>query len=141
MTFVSALGELPEMVLGLAFSFGCALLLGFISLRLLLGLMTRQRYTLTHGHNGIHNGINDPSHSRSLLLLSTAVAGTNTGTDIDGNRDATGGPNRVPAAAPHNGFARDAKSDAGSGGRVVEIPRLVAGPAAQFGLGDGGDAA
>jgi hypothetical protein len=26
MTFLSALGEFPEMVLGLAFSFGCALL-------------------------------------------------------------------------------------------------------------------
>ena len=141
MTFVSALGELPEMVLGLAFSFGCALLLGFISLRLLLGLMTRQQYNLTHGHHGLHNGINDPSHSRSLLLLSTAVAGTNTGTDIDGNSSTTGSPCLVPAAAPLNSVARDAKSDAGPGARVVEIPRLAAGPVASFGAGDGGDAA
>ncbi len=34
MTFLSAFGEFPEMVLGLAFSLGCALLLGFLCLRL-----------------------------------------------------------------------------------------------------------
>ena len=44
MTFLSALGEFPEMVLGLAFSLGCALLLAFVCLRSLLGLMTRQQY-------------------------------------------------------------------------------------------------
>ena len=35
------------MVLGLAFSFGCALLLAFACLRFLLGLMTRQQYNVT----------------------------------------------------------------------------------------------
>ena len=33
MTFLSVLGDFTEAVLGLAFSFGCALLLGFVCLR------------------------------------------------------------------------------------------------------------
>ena len=36
------------MVLGLAFSLGCALLLGFVCLRFLVGLMTRQQFQCGH---------------------------------------------------------------------------------------------
>ena len=38
MTFLTALGGFPEMVLGLAFSLGCALLLAFVCLRSSAGL-------------------------------------------------------------------------------------------------------
>src|ERR1700677_4656163 len=122
-------------LLGLFFGFGCALLLGFVCLRFLLGLMTRQQYNVTH------NVINDPSHSRSILWLGTAVAGPDSGTEHDGRSGATGGPYIVPAAAPSNRFARIAKPDAAPGGRVVELPQLVAGRIAQGGRGDNGDAA
>lgn len=44
MTLLSALGEFPEAVLGLTFGLGCALALGFLCLRILVGLMTRQQY-------------------------------------------------------------------------------------------------
>lgn len=135
MAFLSALGEFPEMVLGLAFSLGFALLLGFVCLRLLLGLITRQRYNVTH------NVINDPSHVASLLHLGSAVARTDAGSNGDGGSLATGGPYLLPAASPHNRFVRDAKSDAAPGARVVELPVPVAGGAAQSWSGDGGDAA
>ena len=131
MMFLSVLGDFSEAVLGLAFSFGCALLLAFVCLRFLLGLMTRQQVNVTH------NVINDPSHSRSILWLGTAVAGT----EHDGRSSATGGPYIVPAAAPSSRFARDAKPDAVIGGRVVELPQLVAERVAQGGFGDHGDAA
>ena len=131
MMFLSVLGDFSEAGLGLAFSFGCALLLAFVCLRFLLGLMTRQQVNVTH------NVINDQSHSRSILWLGTAVAGT----EHDGRSGATGGPYIVPAAAPSNRFARDAKPDAVIGGRVVELPQLVAGRIAQGGRGDNGDAA
>jgi ABC-type transporter Mla subunit MlaD len=42
MMFVTALGELPEAVLGLTFGMGCALGLGFLCLRLLVGFVTRE---------------------------------------------------------------------------------------------------
>lgn len=135
MMFLGVLGDFTEAVLGLAFSFGCALLLAFVCLRFLLGLMTRQQYNVPH------NVINDPSHSRSILWLGTAVAGTDSGTEHDGRSGATGGPYIVPAAAPSNRFARDAKPDAVTGGRVVELPHFVAGRVAQGGRGDNGDAA
>jgi hypothetical protein len=143
MTFLSALGEFPEMVLGLAFSFGCALLLAFVCLRFLVGLMTRQQYNVTDDRN-------DPSHVRSILLLGAAVGhsngGPDTGTGDDLGSGATGGPYILPAAAPRNRFARNSKLDLPAGGRMVELPQLVAGRAAQGGLpdgwvGDSGDAA
>jgi len=148
MTFLSALGEFPEMVLALAFSFGCALLLGFVCLRFLLGLMSRQQYSVGHDHNGI----DDPSRLRSILWLGPAVAGTSpavAGTsgssvaraDDDGGSSAIGGPYLLPAAAPLSRFARDSKLDIASSARVVELPQAVAGRIAQSGSGDvwGGD--
>jgi hypothetical protein len=108
MTLLNALGDFPEMVLGLAFSLGCALLLAFLCLRLLLNLMTRQQY------NVAHNVINDPSHTRSIIWLGVAVAGAS-GPDAgiaDGlDSSAAGSPYLLPAPAPRNGFARLSKPD------------------------------
>ena len=140
MTLLSALGEFPEMVLGLAFSLGCALLLAFLCLRLLLSLMTRQQY------NVAHNVINDPSHTGSILWLGAAVAGASGSSDAATadalDSGATGSPYLLPAAAPHNRFSRIAKPDANTGGGVVQLPQTVAGRIAQGGRGDGwgGDA-
>ena len=136
MTFLSVV-EFTEPVLGIAFGFGFALLLAFVCLRFLLGLMTRQQYNVTHGHNVI----NDPSHSRSILWLGAAVAGPDAGSGNDGGSVAIGGPYIVPAAAPLNRFARDSKPDGAFGGRLVELPQFAAERVTQSGSGDFGDAA
>ena len=146
MTFLSALGEFPEMVLGLAFSLGCALLLGFVCLKLLVGLITRQQYNVTIDPNLT----NDPSHVRSILWLGAAVAGTGgspaAGPDNAGGSSAAGSPYLVPVAAAREHFARDSKLSIKSSARLVELPQAVAGRVAQGGRGDGwsgdsGDAA
>ena len=133
--FLSVLGDFSEAVLGLAFSFGCALLLAFVCLRFLLGLMTRQQVNVTHNVN------NDPSHVGSLLRLGAAVAGPDPGSNGDGRSLADGGPYLVPAAAPLNLLVRVSESDRASSGRVVEFPVTVAGRAAQAWGGDSNDAA
>ena len=136
MMFLSVLGDFTEAVLGLAFSFGCALLLAFVCLRFLLGLMTRQQYNVTDN--------DDPSHVRSILWLGATVGRSNPGPD--GTSDdlasgATGGSYILPAAAPRSRFAGISKLDLVSSGRVVELPQLVSGRIAQVGCGDDGDAA
>ena len=154
MTLLSAFGGFMEAVLGLAFSFGCALVLGFLCLRLLLGLMTRQQYNgtsdlATSGLSLTPNDLsvnNDPSHVRSILWLGAAVASADPGTGYNGGSIATSGPYILPAAAPNNSFARIAKPDDASGGRLVEIPHFAAERVAQIGhrdgwVGDAGDAA
>ena len=143
MTFLSALGEFPEMVLGLAFSFGCALFLAFVCLRVVVGWITRQRHTVTD------NVIDDPSHNNSLRWLHTAVTVSGSGSDItaaarpggNGDSGATGVPYLLPIASAVHGFARIAESDAAAGGRVVELPQFAAERVAQVGHLDGGDAA
>ena len=135
MMFLSALGEFPEMVLGLAFSLGCALLLAFLCLRFLLGLMTRHEYNVTHNVN------NDPSHVGSLLQLGAAVARSDAGSVGDGGGLRAGGPYLVPAAAPLNLVVRVSESNGASSGRVVELPVAVAGRVAQAWGGDSNDAA
>lgn len=62
MTLLMALGELPEAVLGLTVGMGCALGLGFLCLRLLVGFVTREG-----------NTIGDPTHTGSIMLLGAAV--------------------------------------------------------------------
>ncbi len=109
MTMLSALGGFAEMVLGLAFSLGCALLLGFACLRLLLSLMTRQQLRVAHDHNGI----SAPTDVGSLLWLGAAVAGASGSADTptgDGSDSgATGSPYLLPAAAPRNRFRSNCK--------------------------------
>jgi hypothetical protein len=135
MTFLSALGEFPEMVLGFAFSLGCALLLGFVTLRLLLGLMTRQQFPVADHHNEM----NDPGHARSILWLGAAVAGASGGTADRLDSGAIGGSYLVPAATPGSRFIRDSESDADTAGAVVQLPHAFAGRIAQGGLGNNGD--
>lgn len=145
MAFLGAFGDFSEMVLGLAFSAGCALLLAFCCLRMLLALMTRQPAKVLDDHNVD----NDPTHAGSLLLLGAAVAVSNqlTGPGGDSGRvGATGSPYLLPAAAARNRFIGISKSDEVSGGRLVELPVAVAGRTGSSWSkdgwgGDGGDAA
>src|SRR5581483_11853667 len=119
MSFLSAFGEFPEMLLGLASGFGFALLLGFLSLRLLLGLMTRQQVNAA----GEHNEINDSGGLRSLIWRNAAV-GKSTAPDLGSGTSSGGavsGPYLLPAEAP-NRFARLAESGGPSSARVVELP-------------------
>jgi hypothetical protein len=136
MTFLAALGEFPEMVLGLALSLGCALLLGFLCLQFLLMLMTGRQYSAVPEHNVV----DDPGHSRALLLLGAAVAGSGSAdAELAGGR--AGGPYLVPAGAPNLGFLRAAEPDGVASSRVVELPIAVAGRVAPAWSGDGNDAA
>src|SRR5579862_5080092 len=103
MNFLSALGEFPEMLLGLASGFGFALLLGFLSLRLLVGLMTRHTGTALNGiANAEHNGVNDSGRLGSLLFLS-AAAGESTapglGSDLGGSSKVTAGSDQSGSGA------------------------------------------
>lgn len=148
MAFLGAFGDFSEMVLGLAFSAGCALLLAFFCLRMLLAFMSRQPAGMTRETAGVrddHNVDNDPTHAGSLLLLDAAVAGSNGG--VNGVRTGTNGsPYLLPAAAPRNRFVGVSKPDDVPGARVVELPIPVAGrTGSSWGKdgwgGDGGSAA
>jgi hypothetical protein len=148
MTYLGGVGDFTEAVLGLAFSFGCALLMAYGCLRFLVGLMTRQQYNVTVEPNPSNDLqlANDPSHVRSILWLGAAVASADAGTGNNGGSVATSGPYILPAATPNNSFARIAKPDDASGGRLVEIPHFAADRVAQIGhrdgwVGDTGDAA
>jgi hypothetical protein len=132
MTFLSALGDLPEMLLGLAFSLGCALFLGFLCLRFVMNLMTQ------HAARD-HNGSSDRPQVDSLLMLNAAVGVSNPGPGGEpggkpgggSGRGTTGIPYRVPAASPVNRFDREPELSAATASRVVEIPLAPAGRTAQ----------
>ncbi len=62
---VNGLGEFSQAVLGLTFGFGCALLLAFVCLKLLLGLMNRQSPQVPDTDSG-------PSHAGPYLLPAPA---------------------------------------------------------------------
>jgi hypothetical protein len=159
MTYLGGVGDFTEAVLGLAFSFGCALLMAYGCLRFLVGLMTRQQYNVTVEPN-LSNDLNlatndvqvanDPSHVRSILWLGHAVGssspGQDSGTEPGRDRGATGGPYVLPAAAPRNRFARMAKSESITTSRVVKLPQFARERVAQGGGsdswgGNSGDAA
>ena len=159
MTYLGGVGDFTEAVLGLAFSFGCALLMAYGCLRFLVGLMTRQQYNVTVEPN-LSNDLNlatndvqvanDPSHVRSILWLGAAVGssspGQDAGTEPERDRGATGGPYVLPAAAPRNRFARMAKSESITTSRVVKLPqfareRVAQGGGADSWGGNSGDAA
>lgn len=134
MTFLSALGEFPEAVLGLTFGMGCALGLGFICLRVLIGFMSGGEL------NVAHNGINDPGHAGSLMRLGAAVGSSTAGAD-ERSSGTGSGPHLVPAPPARDRFARTSEPDGVAAGRVVELPRFVAGRPGQNGPDNGGDAA
>src|SRR5580658_1037111 len=152
MTYLGGVGDFTEAVLGLAFSFGCALLMAYGCLRFLVGLMTRQQYNVTVEPNPSNDLqlANDPSHVRSILWLGAAVGSSNPGQDAgtEPARDGgtTGGPYVLPAGAPRNRFTRMAKSESITTSRMVKLPRFARERVAQGGGadswgGNSGDAA
>ena len=129
MRALTLLGEFPQVALALTFSFGCALVLAFICLRMVVGLVTREQYNVT----------DEPRRVRAIVLLDSASLRSSAAVGRSGG--ATDGPYLLPAAAPHNRFSRIPKSDAAGAGRVVQLPRRAGGRAAESGCGDGGHGA
>ena len=152
MTYLGGVGDFTEAVLGLAFSFGCALLMAYGCLRFLVGLMTRQQYNVTVEPNPSNDLqlANDPSHVRSILWLGAAVGssspGQDAGTEPARDGGTTGGPYVLPAGAPRNRFTRMAKSESITTSRMVKLPqfareRVAQGGGADSWSGNSGDAA
>lgn len=130
MTSLTFLGEFPQVVLALAFSFACALIMAFACLRIVVRLVTREQYNVTDAPR------------RVSAILWNADAAARAGAIDGGSSRATGGPYLLPAAEPHNRFARIPKSDGTPASRVIQLPSRVAGGVAEGECGnDGGGAA
>ena len=124
MTILSRMGEFPEAVLGLAFSLACALLLGFVCLKFLVGLVTRDNVT------------DDPRRVRVVLWLGgrhRSASATSSLPADDGSSRAAGVTYLLPAAAAPNRFNRAAESFDSPRGRVVELSEPVRSGAAKSG--------
>ena len=130
MTSPTFLGEFPQVALALAFSFACALVMGFVFLRIVVRLVTREQYNVT-----------DAPRRVSAIVWNTDGRDGTSATD-GGGGDATRGPYLLPAAAPRNRFARIPKPDGARAGRVIQLPsRAPAGTAEdRRGDNDGGAA-
>lgn len=127
------LGEFPQTVLALIFSFGCALALAFICLDAVLRLVTREKYNVT---DAAHNVNDDPRRIRAVVWHGdgTIANGANHGTSGASNDATIGGasharrggaarrPYLLPAAAPRNRFARISESDGAPSGGILELP-------------------
>lgn len=122
MTSLTFLGDFPQVALALAFSFACALAMGFVFLRIVVRLVTREQYNVTDA----------PRRVSAVVWNADASANNGYG------RDAASGPDLLPAAAPRNRFARIPKSDGTSAGRVVQLPGRSAAGTEENGSGDSG---
>ena len=130
MTSLTFLGEFPQVALALAFSFACALIMAFVCLRIVVRLVTREQYNVT-----------DAPRRVSAIVWNSDGA-PRAGAIDGGSGSATGGPYLLPAAAPHNRFARVPSPDASGDGRVVPLSQRAGGRTAKDGPGrDGGGAA
>jgi hypothetical protein len=135
MTSLTFLGEFPQVALALAFSFACALIMAFACLRIVVRLVTREQYNVT-----------DAPRRVSAIVWNAGDAARASAIDGGSGGEAGGpfhaGPYLLPAAAPHNRFARNPKLDGARTGRVIQLPSRVAGGVAEGGCGnDGGGAA
>ena len=124
MTSLTFLGEFPQVALALAFSFACALIMAFACLRIVVRLVTREQYNVTDAPR------------RVSAIVWNADAAARAGAIDGGSGRATGGPYLLPAAAPHNRFARVPKSDGAPTGRVIQLPSGASGGIAQGRRGD-----
>jgi len=129
MTALTFLGDFPQVALALAFSLGCALLGAFIILRVVVGLVTREQYNVTDA----------PRRIRALVWIGH---GSDSPNPIVGNggRSTARRPYLLPAAAPHNRFARLAESGDARTGRVIELSQRAAGGTAESGPRSSGTA-
>lgn len=129
MSFVTFLGDFPQVALTLALSFACALALAFVLLQFVVKLVTREQYNVT----------DEPRRIRAIVFVDPALSGA--GAIDAGSGSANGGPYLLPAAAPRNRFARLPKPDSASAGRVGKLSQRIGAGAAQSGTGSGHDAA
>jgi hypothetical protein len=122
MTILNGMGEFPEAVLGLAFSLGFALLLGYGCLKFLVGLLTREQYNVTDAPRRIRTIVWTPDERAAERPADGPSSGTVGGQDI------------LPAAAPSNRFARSlSESVDASGGTMVELSEPARGRTAEGG--------
>ena len=128
MSLFTFLGDFPQVAFTLALSFGCALALAFVLLQFVVRLVTREQYNVT----------DEPRRIRAIVLVDPALSG---GSANDAGRGGTtDGSYLLPAAAPHNRFARLPKPDGASAGRVIQLSQRIGAGIAQSGTG-GHDAA
>lgn len=130
MNGLSLLGEFPQTAFAVAFSFCCAFLIGFLCLKLILSVVTREQYNVSDA----------PRRIRAIVWDGGADA---IASPVDGGGSrAAGGPYLLPAAAPRNRFARIPESGAPPAGRVLQLPRRSPAGTAKDGRGNSaGDAA
>jgi hypothetical protein len=90
MRSLTFLGEFPEVAFALAFSFGCALLMAFACLRIVVRLVTREQYNVTDA----------PRRVRAIVWKPDSQPGPSAADA--GSSGATGGPYLLPgwSAAP-----------------------------------------
>ena len=124
MTSFTFLGEFPQVALALAFSFGCALVMAFGCLRIVVRLVTREQYNVT-----------DAPRRVSAIVWNADVP-ADAGAIDGGSGRATGGPYLLPAAAPRNRFARIPKPDDARAGRVIQLPSRATAGTEENGRGD-----
>ena len=129
MTPMSFLGDFPQVGLALIFSLGCALLIAFTGLQILIRLITREQYNVTDA----------PRRVRAVVWMGRR--GGSRGSNDSGGRHATGGAYQLPAAAPRNRFTRIAKPDAPDAGQFVHPPERSGAGIAKVGPSDHGHAA
>ena len=108
----------------LALTFGCALLLGAITLRFIVELITREQYNVSDA----------PRRVRAIVWM-----GGNDGPDSAvERRSSVGKPHLLPAGARDNRFARISESDGAVAGRVVEFSHRASRGTAEGGSADNG---
>ena len=133
MTSLTFLGEFPQVALALLFSFACALVMAFVFLRIVVRLVTREQYNVTDAPRRVRAIVWNPGDAAGPRATDAVIDG--------GSGGATVGPYLLPAAAPHNRFARLPKSDSTSGGRVIQLPIRAGGESEESGPGIDGGAA
>ena len=129
MTAMTLVGDFPMAALGLTFSLGCALLLAFITLRFVVGLVTREQYNVS----------DDPRRVRAIVWM--GHRSNRASAEPVGSRDATGRPYLLAATAPRNRFARSADPDSDGARRFVHLPPSSGRGSAKHGPTDDGHAA
>src|SRR5580658_253206 len=98
----------------LILSFASALLLGAISLRFIVKLITREQYNVSDA----------PRRVRAIVWVDSD-SGSDAGPDSVGGGPgrAAGKPYLLPAAARNNRFARISEPVSAVAGRIVQFPR------------------
>ena len=96
------LGQFPQVALALAFSFGCALAMAFVCLRIVVSWVTREQYNVTDAPRRVSVVV---YHGHDIAGASAIDAPIDSAVD-GGSGVATGGPYLLPPRGAQHGFAR-----------------------------------